>query len=89
VIIPVPIDLSAAAGQAYLVLFGTGIRNSTPARAELNGNDYGVSYAGPQGAVAGLDQINLPLPIGLTSGYTNILFTQGNLAANPVHVVIK
>jgi uncharacterized protein (TIGR03437 family) len=89
VITAVPIDVSAKAGQAYLVLFGTGIRNSTSARAEINGNYYGLSYAGPQPGTAGLDQVNLPLPIGLASGYTNIIFTQGNLSANPVYVVIK
>jgi len=87
VITPIPIDVSS--GQAYLVMFGTGIRNSTAARAQVNNNYLNFSYVGPS-SIPGLDQVNLPLPSGLAgSGYTNIFFTQGNLMANPVYVVIK
>jgi hypothetical protein len=41
---------SAAAGQAYLVLFGTGIRNTIGARFSINGNYVSPSYAGPTAA---------------------------------------
>jgi uncharacterized protein (TIGR03437 family) len=87
---PVPIDVSAAAGQAYLVLFGTGIRNSASAYASINGNFFPVYYAGPQPEILGLDQVNLALPSNLSgSGYTNIILSQGSLTANPVYIVIK
>jgi uncharacterized protein (TIGR03437 family) len=66
-----PIDLGSATDTAYLILFGTGIRNrSGPGSitATIGGLlDAPVIYAGPQGLnnSEGLDQVNLQLPAGL------------------------
>jgi uncharacterized protein (TIGR03437 family) len=90
VITPVPIDVSAAAGPAYLVLFGTGIRNASSVFITANfGTDLTASYAGAQPSTPGLDQINVLLPSSLAgSGYTNIAVSTAQ-AANSVYVVIK
>jgi uncharacterized protein (TIGR03437 family) len=50
-----------------------------------------VSYAGPQGAFAGLDQINLgPLPRGLAGmGEVNIVLKVDGQTANTVTVSIQ
>lgn len=60
----VPIDL---ASRPYLILYATGIRGATQANVSVRiGNlDAGVTYAGPQGTYAGLDQVNVTLPAGL------------------------
>jgi uncharacterized protein (TIGR03437 family) len=55
----IPIDLSGS-GQLYLIVYATGIRNhSGPVSAFINGVSVTVAYAGPQGQVDGLDQINI------------------------------
>ena len=60
----VPIDL---ASRPYLILYATGIRGAAQASVSVRiGNiDAGVTYAGPQGTYAGLDQVNVTLPTGL------------------------
>jgi uncharacterized protein (TIGR03437 family) len=65
---PVPIDLSAAAEQVYLILFGTGVRH----RGALEDVTVGIGetelpaiYAGPTPGAEGLDQVNVLLPAGL------------------------
>ncbi len=60
----VPIDVSAS---SYLILYGTGIRGGTQAGVSVTiGNiDAPVLFAGPQGPLAGLDQVNVALPAAL------------------------
>jgi len=66
-----PIDLGSATDTAYLILFGTGIRNLTgpgSITATIGGSlNAPVIYAGPQGLnnSQGLDQVNLQLPASL------------------------
>ena len=55
-------------GAAYLVLYGTGIRNrtgNTAVTCMMNGTPLPVTYAGAQPDYAGLDQVNVPLPSDL------------------------
>ena len=57
-----PIDLGGSGDKTYITLFGTGLRAAaaTNFQAVLNGfHIYPVSYVGPQGQFAGLDQINI------------------------------
>lgn len=59
------IQFGAASDQLFLLLFGTGIRGRTALTnviATAGGVNLPVSYAGAQGDLAGLDQINLALP---------------------------
>jgi len=48
-----------------------------------------VIYAGPQGADAGLDQVNVLIPAQLAgSGTVNIVVTAAGIAANTVNILI-
>jgi uncharacterized protein (TIGR03437 family) len=89
---PVAIDLGPPTDQAYLALFGTGIRNAAAglATVKVNGIDAPVSYAGPQLQFAGLDQVNVRLPHALAgSGDAAVVLTVAGTAANTVHVTFK
>ncbi|MBI1763561.1 MAG: hypothetical protein HYR56_19220 [Acidobacteria bacterium] len=63
-----PIEFGAAGDQLFLLLFGTGIRGRTSlanVTATAGGVNVPVGFAGAQGDLAGLDQINLELPRAL------------------------
>ncbi len=91
--LPVPLALGAADEQVFLLLFGTGWRsNSALAQvtATIGGVAGEVTYAGPQGDLAGLDQINVRLPRALSGrGEVEIALTVQGKAANAVKVWIK
>lgn len=74
--------LGAADSNAYLMLYGTGIRRHSlnPVQALINGVKVPVLYADEQSEFAGLDQVNLgPLPASLAgAGAVDIeLFVDG------------
>jgi uncharacterized protein (TIGR03437 family) len=91
-----PIDLSNPQEQVYLLLFGTGIRNygsSTP-RAQLGGIETEVTFAGPQGELVGVDQVNLRLPSSLATslggrGEVEVSVTLAGKTSNAVRLAIK
>jgi len=91
--ISVPIDLSVAADQVFLVLFGTGIRfRSTLSNvtATIGGTPVRVQFAGPQGTFVGLDQLNLLLPNSLAGrGEVDLIVTVDGKIANTLRVNIK
>jgi len=88
-----PVDVSS--GNAVLVLFGTGVRNSTPpVIAALGTQNVTATFAGPQGDFIGLDQINVPLPASLAgSGLVNVSLSVssdfGPVASNVVQIDIQ
>jgi uncharacterized protein (TIGR03437 family) len=90
--ISVPIDVGAPADQVYLTLFGTGLRgrSSTSAvSASIGGTSLEVTYAGPQGSLIGVDQVNLRLPGNLAGkGEAELSVSVDGLAANSVNVRI-
>lgn len=76
------VTLGAANSNAYLMLYGTGIRRHSlnPVQALINGVKVPVLYAAAQSEFAGLDQVNIgPLPASLAgAGAVNIeLFVDG------------
>ncbi|MGH9936877.1 MAG: choice-of-anchor D domain-containing protein, partial [Blastocatellia bacterium] len=85
-----PIDLGPAGEQVFLLLFGTGLRfNSGLERVtcKLGGIDAPVLYAGAQGGLVGLDQINLSLPRALAGrGEVDLVLTVDGQTANTVRV---
>ncbi len=91
--VPVPIDLGPENDQVFLILFGTGFRNrSSLAAVSLiaGGLPTPVLYAGPQGALIGLDQINWRLPRGLAGrGLLDLIVTADGKTANTVQVIVK
>ncbi len=60
---PVPLDFGPSTDELYLSLYGTGFATSNASAVSLllAGESTPVLFAGPQGQVAGLDQINIPL----------------------------
>jgi uncharacterized protein (TIGR03437 family) len=89
VIQPQPIDLSA--GQVYLELFGTGIRNAKTVTATVGGQAVPVLFSGAQGVFLGLDQVNIgPIPVSFKgSGQVNIALKADGQATNTVNVTFK
>lgn len=91
--VPIPLDLSNAAEQVFLVLFGTGIRYRTdPAspRVQLGGAEAMVTFAGPQPNLVALDQVNVLIPRTLAGrGDVDVVLTADGKAANTVRINIK
>ncbi|MFN0086256.1 MAG: BACON domain-containing protein [Blastocatellia bacterium] len=87
------IDFGNPTHQLYLILFGTGLRHcSAPAAASasLGGVDAPILFAGPQGAFAGLDQINLQIPRALAGrGEIDILISIDGQTANTIRINVK
>jgi len=92
----VPIDLTSGR-SIYLSLYGTGFRGAPQfgggqplAKCQAGGTDATVQFAGAQPTIPGLDQINILLPVTLTSGTATVQceFAEGS-RINPVQVEIK
>jgi uncharacterized protein (TIGR03437 family) len=88
-----PIDLGPDTDQLVLVLLGTGIRGtSSPGgvRVTIGGVNSPVAYAGPQGGVEGLDQVNVALPRSLAGrGGVDVVLTVDGLTANTVTINVR
>ena len=70
----------------YLLLFGTGFRYARQLRVKLGEVELKPVYAGAQGALAGLDQINLALPPELPGGLVNLQIISDGYASNVVQL---
>jgi uncharacterized protein (TIGR03437 family) len=85
---PIPIDLGPANGQAYMTLYGTGIRGRSSlegVRVTIGGRDVPVLYAGDQGFFVGVDQLNIQLPPELAgSGRVLLRVTVDGRVSNEV-----
>ncbi len=67
----------------FVSLYLTGLgRNTVAPMVTLNGTPVPVTYAGPAPGFPGLDQINVQLPPGVTSG--TVVVSVGARASNPV-----
>jgi uncharacterized protein (TIGR03437 family) len=86
---PLPINLSA--GEVYLELYGTGIRNANNVTVTVGGGTVPVLSSGAQGIFLGLDQIDVgPLPASLAGkGNVNIALTADGQTANTINVTIQ
>ncbi|MFN0085740.1 MAG: hypothetical protein ACKVX9_10155 [Blastocatellia bacterium] len=74
----------------YLVLFGTGFRKAPlpSVRITIGGRDVPALYAGAQGSLAGLDQINTQIPAGL-SGLVDLVVSINGKPANTVRIRVR
>src|SRR5262249_32215118 len=76
--------------KVYLVLYGTNIRNRSSlsaVSATVGGSSAVVEYAGSQGDLVGLDQINILIPPGFVGlDQMNVIVTVDGVAANTVKV---
>jgi uncharacterized protein (TIGR03437 family) len=92
-LVPLPIDLGPETDQVYLLLFGTGIRDRSSlaaALATIGGEEAPVVYAGQQGDLSGLDQLNILLPRSLLArGLVDVILTVDGRPANTVQISLK
>jgi uncharacterized protein (TIGR03437 family) len=90
--VSVPIDLNIG-GPTFLSLYGTGIRNRsslTNVKVTINGASVPVLYAGVQPTYAGLDQVNVSLPLTLRgAGESNVVVTVDGQISNAVTINIR
>lgn len=92
--VAVPVDLGAESDTLFLTLFATGIRNRanlSSVTATIGGADAQVTFAGAQGDLIGVDQINLRVPRALatSSGDVNVVLNVAGNAANTVKLNLK
>jgi uncharacterized protein (TIGR03437 family) len=77
-------------GDVYLILYGTGIRHFTKVECTVAGRPATVVYAGPLGGAAGVDQVNVLLPVELKgAGRAELVVTADGVASNAVTVVFR
>jgi uncharacterized protein (TIGR03437 family) len=91
--VAVPIDLGPPTDQVILVLFGTGLRSNaggSTVTCRLNRITQPVLFAGAQGSLVGLDQVNLLLPRTLGGqGEVTLDLVIENSISNSVKINIK
>jgi uncharacterized protein (TIGR03437 family) len=90
--VAVPIDLGSNGDQAFLILFGTGIRHADAAtlKVRIAEQDLTPSYAGAQPTFPGLDQVNVQLPSSLSgAGDTTVSIVTPAQPSNAVKVSFK
>jgi uncharacterized protein (TIGR03437 family) len=91
--VTVPIDLGLTTDQVFLVLFGTGFRNRSSLNnvlVNVGGRAQQVTFAGAQGSLVGLDQLNARLERGLIGrGEVDVTLSVDGRAANTLRVNIK
>lgn len=89
--VPVPIEFGN--DQLYLLAFGTGLRyrgGLPTVNAQVGGVQSDVLFAGAQGSLIGLDQINLALPRSLAGrGDVNVSLSVEGRAANTITINLK
>ncbi|MGH9840644.1 MAG: hypothetical protein ACREEM_17845, partial [Blastocatellia bacterium] len=89
----VPIDLGPETDQVFLIAFGTGIRfrsSLSAVTASIGGANAEVLFAGAQGGLVGLDQINLRISRNLAGrGDVDVALTADGKTANTMKVNIK
>lgn len=86
-LIPAPIDAGSETRPAFLVLYGTGLRNAQPSsiRGVIGGLEIPVDYFGAVANYAGLDQINLRLPHTLKGrGLVELRIVVNGASSNPI-----
>jgi len=87
-----PIDLGREGDEVFLLLFGTGLRGGRAENvtASIGRAKVEVLFAGPQGGMAGLDQINLRLPRSLTGrGEVDVALMIDRKPANLVRISLR
>jgi uncharacterized protein (TIGR03437 family) len=84
----VPIDVGVDA-PVYLSLYGTGIPTAG-VTVTIAGLAITPTYAGPQGDIPGLAQINVPIPLTLRGkGLVDVSVTAGAITSPPVKLAFQ
>jgi virginiamycin B lyase len=86
------IDLGPEGDQVFLILYGAGLRGRSAlsaVTAKLGGVDATVGFAGAQGDLIGVDQVNLLLPRSLAGrGEVEVVLMVDGKTANTVAIKI-
>jgi uncharacterized protein (TIGR03437 family) len=89
--VPNPIEFGN--DEVYLLLFGTGLRyrgGLPTVNANIGGLSSEVIFAGPQGGLVGLDQVNVLLSRSLVGrGEVNVAMTVDGKTANTTKIFFK
>jgi uncharacterized protein (TIGR03437 family) len=90
-VVPLAISLGPSTEQAYLEIYGTGIRSATNVTVTVGGLSVPVLYYGAAPGYIGEDQVNIgPLPQALAGqGSVKIILTANGQQANAVTVTIQ
>ncbi|MBI1787903.1 MAG: VCBS repeat-containing protein [Acidobacteria bacterium] len=92
-IVSLPVDLGPETDQVFLLLYATGLHfrsGLSAVRVTMGGQEAEVSYAGAQGSVLGLDQVNLRIPRTLVGrGDVDIELVADGKAANTTRIRVK
>jgi uncharacterized protein (TIGR03437 family) len=93
IFIPRCVNLGPLGEDLYLILYGTGIKGTplSSLRATIGNQNVPVFFAGPQGAFAGLDQLNLgPIPRALLgAGLVDVVIRVNDQPVNVVKICIQ
>ena len=87
-LLPAPIDVGTGERPAFLILFGTGLRQAPAgaARALIGGVEVPITPAAAPG-FTGLDQVNLQIPATLKGrGRVEVTLVAGGVSSNAVTV---
>jgi uncharacterized protein (TIGR03437 family) len=91
--VPAPIDLGSDGDQVFLIFFGTGFRFRAALSAvtlRLGGVETPALFAGAQGGLIGLDQLNVAVPRSLAGrGEVEAVLTVEGRTANKVLLRFK
>jgi uncharacterized protein (TIGR03437 family) len=91
--VTIPIEFGEANERTFLILFGTGARGRSSlnnVKVKVADIELAPAYVGPQGSLAGLDQINVELPRSLAGrGDVDVVLTVDGKTANTVRVNFK
>ncbi len=90
-VVPLPINVSNASNQVFLIMYGTGVRHAASVTATVGGQTVPITFAGAQELFVGEDQVNIgPLPSGLAGGgVAKIIITAYGQTANTVNLTIQ
>jgi uncharacterized protein (TIGR03437 family) len=80
------VELGSVWRPNYLVLFGTGLRYAKNLKVRVGGVEIAPMYVGPQNSFAGLDQINLQIPVNAQSGLVDLVVSADGLTGNLVQL---
>lgn len=96
---PAPFNATRANGEPNIIaVFGTGLgadatdidgNVNANVTATIGGRAATVQYAGRAPGFVGLNQFNIVLPAGLTSGTHTLVITRGGAASNAVTIAIR
>jgi uncharacterized protein (TIGR03437 family) len=88
--VPAPLLINSADEQLFLVLFGTGMRIGDRGIVTIGGLTVRATYSGPATGLAGVDQVNVPLPIELRGrGDLDVVVQVGRMDTNTVRIFVR